>query len=59
MKAYEIDNFYELLDEAESQASNDWEIDFVNDMRDKYDQYSDEMFVSEAQLEKLEKIAGW
>jgi hypothetical protein len=58
MKAYEIDNFDELLDDAESQASTDWEMDFVNDMRDKYDQYSDEMFVSEAQLEKLEKIAG-
>jgi hypothetical protein len=59
MKAHEIDNFDELLDDAESQASSNWEMDFVNDMRDRYDQYNDEMFVSEAQLEKLEKIAGW
>ena len=58
MKAHEIDNYEELLEEAESQASNDWEFDFVSDMKEKFDQYGDNTFVSDAQLEKLEAIAG-
>lgn len=59
MKAYEIESFDAILDDAERQASNDWEMDFVSDIRDKYRKYDDNMFVSEKQLEQLKRIADW
>lgn len=58
MQAYEIDNYEELLETAEELASNHWEMDFVADMKDQFEQYGDKTFVSEAQLDKLETIAN-
>lgn len=58
MKAHEIDNYEDLIEEAECEANSDWEMDFVSDLKDKYDQYGDNTYVSEAQLAKLEKIAN-
>jgi len=58
MKAQEIDNYEELLEEADIKASNDWEMDFVSDLKEKFEQYGDDTYVSEAQLEKLEVIAN-
>ena len=57
MKAQEIDNYEELLEEADIKASNDWEMDFVSDLKEKFEQYGDDTYVSDAQLEKLEAIA--
>ena len=57
MKAKDYENFGELLDEAEDQATTDAEIDFVSDMRSRYEAYDGETFVSEKQLAWLEKIA--
>jgi hypothetical protein len=53
---YDID-FDELLGEAETLAKNEWEMDFVGDMRDKYTDYGDTMFLSEKQLALLRRIA--
>ena len=58
MKAGDIDNYADILESAELNAKNDWEMDFVFDLMNKFDEYGDDTFVSEAQLEKLEKIAG-
>jgi hypothetical protein len=58
MKAGEIDDFEYLLGAAESQAETDWEMHFVSDMQEKYEQYGDNCFVSEKHLETLEIIAG-
>jgi hypothetical protein len=58
MKAEEIDNFEELLDAAESSATKDWDVDFVSDLRDRYDKFGDNLYVTDAQLEQLERIAG-
>ena len=58
MKAIDIDGFDEILLEAENKASTDWEMSFVQQIRDKYDDYEDEMFVSDKQVEILERIAG-
>ena len=57
MNAKDIENFSELLDEAEDQATTEAEIDFCADMRSRFDAYEGEMFVSEKQLAWLEKIA--
>jgi hypothetical protein len=53
---YDID-FEELLSAAEDEAKNEWEMDFVGDMRDKYTDYGDTMFLSEKQLALLRRIA--
>ena len=58
MKAGDIDNYAYILEQAELNAKNDWEMDFVFDMMNKFDEYGDDTYVSEAQLERLEKIAG-
>jgi len=57
MIASDIDNYADLLESAELNAKNDWEMDFVFDLMNKFDEYGDDTYVSEAQLEKLEKIA--
>jgi hypothetical protein len=57
MKAKEIDDFDDILDQAEANANSDWEMNFTADMREKYEDYGGEMFVSEKQLEHLERIA--
>lgn len=49
--------FSDLIDSAEGNASTGWAQDFVADMRSKYAQYGDEMFISDAQLDKLRQIA--
>ena len=57
MKAHEIDNFDELLADAESSAKTEWEMDFIADIMDRYDQYEENFIISEKQLEILERIA--
>ncbi len=58
MIASDIDNYADLLESAELNAKNDWEMGFVFDLMNKFDEYGDDTYVSEVQLEKLEKIAG-
>ena len=58
MTANEIDNFDELLTCAEDAASTDWEMDFTSSMRIRYKKWGDRMFVSEKQLEQLERMAN-
>ena len=55
---YSDDEFEEILSEAEGNASNDFEIGFVTDMRDKFEEYGKRMFISERQREILESIAN-
>lgn len=51
MTVFDIDGYEELLNVAELQAQTRWEIEFVATMKAN-------TFVSDAQLQKLEKIAG-
>lgn len=53
---YDID-FDALLGVAETLARGEWEKDFVGDMRDKYLDYGDTMFLSEKQIAVLRRIA--
>jgi len=58
MKVSDINNFDILIEDAELQAETDFEFDFVSDIRDRYDEYDDDCFISEKQLSILESIAN-
>ena len=58
MKAEDYDDFEELLEQAELNAKNNYEMGFCSDMRDKYDGYKEETFISEKQYDLLFKIAN-
>ena len=55
---YEESEFEELLESARMNAANDWEEQFVADMKDRYGQYGRRMFISDSQQETLERIAN-
>ena len=50
--------FNDLLEDAEAGADGDWETEFVDDLRNRYDEYGERMFLSDRQLEILRRIAG-
>ena len=53
----EVDEFEDLISECETQASRDKDMNFVADMREKFDMYGADTFLSEAQLDWLNRIA--
>lgn len=55
---YSHDEFEELIDDAEMNAANDWEEQFVSDIKAKFEDYGIRMFVSDKQREILERIAN-
>ena len=55
---YDHDEFQELIDDAESNAANDWEEEFVSGLASKFEEYGIRMFISEKQREILERIAN-
>lgn len=54
---YTEDDFESLLDDAESNAANDWEEEFVAYMKARFQQYGKRMYISSAQRARLERIA--
>lgn len=58
MTKSEQEDFETLLEDAEPAAETDWEIIFVDDMRNKYMKYGADVIVSDRQMEKLQAIAG-
>ena len=54
---YTEDDFESLLDDAESNAANDWEEEFVSDMKARFQMYGKRMYISAAQRQHLERIA--
>ena len=54
----DISEFEDLLEDADSNAGNEWEREFVDGIRKRFEKYGGDMFVSEKQLATLEKIAG-
>lgn len=50
--------FDDLLFLAEQQASSHWEMDFVADIHERYDEYNEQMFLSRKQVSVLRRIAG-
>jgi hypothetical protein len=57
-KACDIDDFDGLLEDAEDLASSDWDTKFVGDIRERYDQYGDDTYISDNQLKQLHRISG-
>ncbi len=51
--------FSSLIDDAERQASTDFEINFVADMSEKYEEFGMKMFLTDKQYKLLIKIAGY
>lgn len=54
-----VSEFENLLSDAEAEALPGKQEDFVSDMRDKFDEYAGQMYLSHAQLNWLRSIAGW
>ncbi len=54
---YDYDEFKRLLDDADIGAGYDWEMDFVEDMRERFAKYGERTFITDKQLAALEKIA--
>ena len=53
----DISEFEDLLDAAETNASTEWEMDFMFDLRERYKKYKNSMFLSPKQKETLENLA--
>ena len=58
MKVYEYGEFEDLLEQAELNASKNWDINFVSDISDKFSQFGEDMYISDSQITQLERIAG-
>jgi len=52
------EEFEGLLVDADSNASTEWKRQFVDDIRERFEKYGGDTFVSEKQIATLEKIAG-
>ncbi|MNZ33806.1 hypothetical protein D3C78_511650 [compost metagenome] len=51
------EEFAALLGAAELNAGNDWEEQFAADLRTNYQRYGTRTYLSDSQLETLERIA--
>lgn len=54
----DVSDFEQLLKDAESQARSEWEQEFVGDINERYERYGAGMFVTDKQIEILERIVG-
>lgn len=54
----DIDRFETTLDAAEVCASTDREMEFVDSIRNKYEEYGERMFLSDAQYSWLTRLSG-
>jgi len=54
----DVSDFGDIMEAADLNAKDGWEMDFVSDMRDRFEQYGAHMYLSEKQREILERIAG-
>lgn len=57
MQVSEIEDFEEILERAELNADTDREIDFIDSLRGRLEAYGEKIYISEKQLEWLERIA--
>jgi len=56
-KACDIEDFDEMLEDAEDFASSLWDTMFVGDIRKRYDEYGDDTYISDSQLKQLHRIS--
>lgn len=53
----EVDGFDKLLEDAEKNASDGWETNFVSETKERYQKYGDNTYISEKQAAIIKKIA--
>ena len=53
----DVSEFEELLEAAEAESSTAWEMEFLDGVRNRYEKYHDGTYISEKQIEILERIA--
>ncbi|MBD9415895.1 hypothetical protein IB234_15135 [Pseudomonas sp. PDM16] len=53
-----LDEFTSLLAAAELNASSDWECRFTADVSANYQRWQGDMYLSDSQLENLDRIAN-
>lgn len=53
-----FDNPEEAITIAETNASSRWEMDFMSDMVERYEQWGDDMYLSEKQHDVLERLCN-
>ena len=53
-----VTEFEDLLSEAEESAGSEWEMDFVDSIRERFTAYGEKMYLSEKQEEILRRVAG-
>lgn len=58
MLVNEIDNFETMLAQAEKQANSTWDLQFIDSLHERYDRFGEKTFITEKQLEQLERISG-
>lgn len=56
--AQAIVKFEELLEQAEDNATKDWDIQFCKDMRKSFNEYQEHTWMTNAQLSQLNRISG-
>lgn len=54
----DLEDFEQLLKDAESQAESEWEQDFVGDISERYEEHGGSMFITDKQIAALERIVG-
>ena len=52
-----VEEYTSLLGAAELNASTDWEEHFTTDLRANFQRYGTQTYLSDSQLEQLERIA--
>ena len=55
---YTEEDFDALLQQAQDMADTDWEIEFVESLQARWTRYGMKTFLSDAQVESLERIVG-
>lgn len=53
-----FDEFIDVLDEIENNAKSGWDMGFVDDLREKFEKYGADMFISERQVEQIHRLLG-
>lgn len=53
-----VEDFETTLNAAEANADTDWEEEFTESIRERFEQWGERMYLSESQADHLERIAG-
>lgn len=54
----DIGDFEDALEQAEANASTEREMEFADSLRNKYEEYGERMFLSDAQYSWLTRLSG-